>query len=90
MFIIFLATEDLFTFVPGSVLKNYYTIQCPLHVNTLAGSATANHSTKEVTHRANPMVHTWDYSKDFCYSYGYPLIKLGLYGNVYGCAYCLT
>lgn len=67
MFMIFPATEDLFfIFVPGSVLKDSNTVQCPLHINALAGPATANQRAEEVTPRAIPMAHTWEYSRDFC------------------------
>lgn len=75
---IFLATEDLFfSFVPGSVLKDSNTAQCPLHINMVAGAATASQHVEEVTQRAILMAHTWDYSRDFCYSYELPLTKTG-------------
>lgn len=84
MFMIFVPTEDLFfAFVPGSFLKDSNTAQYPLHINALAGPASQH--VAEVTHRAISKTYMWEYSRDFCYSYGLPLTKQGLY--VYDGAY---
>jgi len=87
VFTIFSATEDFFTFVPGSALQDSNTVQCPLHINKLAGPLTASQHAEEVTHRAISTADTWEYSRDFCYSYGLPLTKLSLYDKVHDCAY---
>lgn len=88
MFIILLATEDFFAFVPGCLLKDSNTAQCPLHTNALATSC--KHICTGSDSQSSPSGTHMGILKGALLLIWVIIKKWGLYSNVYDCAYCPT